>query len=161
MINFEEGSVAYKLYQNKILRYFFSAGVATGLDVMVYAISFNFIFQKKIVYTPLIAISPHVASLMISYSCGLITNFFIARYVVFSESTGKRRYQFSRFFIVGVIGFFANYSVLRLLVEGFAIWPTFARIISALSLGVLSFYLHKIFSFRIKKNENEPANTLQ
>ncbi len=155
MMKLNGDTLLSRLFQNKVIRYFFSAGIATGLDVIIYSFSFNFIFQKKVVYTPVIAISPHVASLMISYSCGLITNFFIARYVVFSESTGKKRNQFYRFFIVGVIGFFANYGVLRFLVEVLGVWPTFSRVISALSLGVLSFYLHKIFSFRIKQNQYE------
>ena len=64
----------------KVVRYFFSAATATIVDVGVYYYAFNFIYDKENVDVfGLIVLSAPTTSLMLSYTCGLITNFIIAK----------------------------------------------------------------------------------
>ncbi|MBK0381599.1 GtrA family protein [Pedobacter sp. SD-b] len=144
----------YRFFQNKVVRFFLSAGVAMLVDVTIYFITFNFIFVKDVVMIFGHPNKAHNVSLLISYSCGVIVNFLLTKYAVFANSTLASRRQFIRFSFIAFIGFFANYALLRFFIEIFYIAPTLARIISALSLGFSSYYVHKLFTFKIKPNND-------
>ncbi len=125
------------------------------VDVTLYFIIINSVLENQPVQVFSYHAGAHEFTFLISYTCGVITNFLLARYAVFSESTVMGRKQFVRFMLIAWIGFFANYSLLRFFVEVRGIDPTLARIGSALSLGVISFYIHKLFTFKIR-NQDEP-----
>lgn len=141
-----------KVAQNKFVRFFLSAGIAFLVDVSIYFVTITFVFKNQPVQIFSKQFSAHSFCLFISYSCGVITNFLLTKYAVFSESTLASRKQFFRFVLIATLGFFANYALLRFFVEVGNIIPTLARIISALSLGVASYFVHKLFTFRIKKS---------
>jgi len=145
----------YPFFQNKIVRFFLSAGIAILLDVIIYFITFNFIFIDDDVMIFGHPNKSHNVSLLISYSCGVVINFLLTKYAVFADSNLASRKQFLRFSFIAFIGFFANYSLLRFFVEFCNVAPTLARLASALSLGVASYYIHKFFTFKIKTTDNE------
>ncbi|HEX7366017.1 MAG TPA: GtrA family protein [Pelobium sp.] len=136
---------------NKVVRFFLSAGIATLFDVLIYYSAINYLFNYQRVRVLSFSASAHNISLCISYSCGVVVNFLLTKYAVFTESNLKGRKQFRRFAMIAFLGFFANYSLLRLFVEFFDFYPTPSRIASALSLGVASYYVHKLFTFKITK----------
>lgn len=141
-----------KLFQNKIIRYFFSAGIATGVDVSVYFIAFNFIYQKQDVHLfQLIILSAPTASLAMSYTCGLITNFLITKYLVFTESDLKGVHQLARYILVALLILVLNYFMMSFLIKVLEWYPTIARIVSAVSVGMISFVIHKFYSFKVSK----------
>jgi len=141
-------AVAVKFFQNKLVRFFLSAGIAAVVDVLVYYIIINYVISHTPVVINHQAIRPHEFSLFISYTVGVITNFMVTKYAVFNDSTLKSRQQFTRFAMVAIIGFFANYGLLRFFVEYCGLWPTMSRISSALSLGFASYFIHKGFTFK-------------
>jgi putative flippase GtrA len=145
----------YRFFQNKIVRFFLSAGIAMLLDVTVYFITFNFIFIDDVVMIFGHSNKAHNVALLISYSCGVVINFLFTKYAVFADSNLASRKQFLRFSFIAFIGFFANYGLLRIFVEICNIAPTLARIASALSLGISSYYIHKFFTFKIKTTDDE------
>jgi len=67
------------------MRYAFAAGLATFVDVIAYYISFHFILQKTDLqfFDDALTVSAPIASLGISYTCGLITNFTVTKLFVF------------------------------------------------------------------------------
>jgi len=146
----EEESTSGKFLQNKVLRFFLSAGIATLVDVIIYFITFSYLLDREGVKLFNTRITAHEFSLLISYTCGVTVNFLINKYAVFTESNLKGRKQFFRFALIAGIGFFANYALLRFFVEICSFWPTLSRVFSALSLGVASFYVHRLFTFKIK-----------
>jgi putative flippase GtrA len=140
------------IYNNRVLRYFFSAGTATLVDVVSYFIIFNFIFEKQdIRIGPLLVISAPTASLFISYTLGLITNFTITRSIVFNNSDLRLTSQFFRYLLVAFLVLVANYYLMSFLIKVLDWYPTIARAFSAIIVGLGSFILHKFFSFRTKK----------
>ncbi len=141
----------YRVFSSKVIRFFLSAGIATLVDVLIYFAVINYIFHYQRVKINGYSASAHNFSLCISYSCGVVINFLLNKYAVFSESNIAGRKQFRRFALIAFLGFFANYSLLRLFVEVFGFYPTPSRIASALSLGVASYYVHKLFTFKIKE----------
>ncbi|OAQ41918.1 hypothetical protein A5893_02020 [Pedobacter psychrophilus] len=144
----------YRFFQNKIVRFFFSAGIAMLVDVAVYFITFNFIFINDVVMIFGHPNKSHNVALLISYSCGVVINFLLTKYAVFSDSNLASRKQFLRFSFIAFLGFFGNYALLRFFVEVCNIAPTLARVASALSLGVSSYYIHKFFTFKIDTETN-------
>ena len=141
--------IATKLYRSRVVRYFLSAGTATCVDVFVYYLSFNHLLKKQDfhIYKSFLITAP-ILSLMISYSCGLVTNFLISRYFVFPESTIKVHHQFIRYLLVAFGILIANYILMKFLIEILNWYPTLSRGFSALSIGVLSYIIHKSFSFK-------------
>lgn len=141
-------SLLLRFFQKKIVRFFLSAGIAAVIDVLTYYTVINFIINHSAVTINKETISAHEFSLFISYTVGVVSNFLITKYAVFNDSTLKSRQQFTRFAIVAIIGFFANYGLLRFFVEYCGLWPTLSRITSALSLGFASYFIHKGFTFK-------------
>ena len=106
-----------RLFQNKLFRYFISAGLATWVDITVYFLAYNYLYQKSDigvfnVYT----ISAATASLFLSYTMGLLTNFLITRYLVFNDSELEFHKQLFRYVLVAMLVHVAAYRV------GFEFW---------------------------------------
>ncbi|WP_299289170.1 GtrA family protein [uncultured Mucilaginibacter sp.] len=141
-----------KLLKNEMVRFFLSTGVGFIVDALVYYFVYHYIFITAEVKILGFLISRDVISLIISYSCCIVCNFLLTKYFVFAHSKLSSRNQFARFFTVAFLGFFANLLMLRLFVSIFKVYPPLARIIAALSLGVASYFVHKFFSFNIKRN---------
>ncbi len=140
-----------KLLKNEVVRFFLSTGVGFLVDALVYYFVYHYIFIKTVKIFGL-SFSRDVISLIVSYSCCIICNFLLTKYFVFSHSKLSSRNQFLRFFMVAFVGFFANLLMLRLFVRVFKIYPPLARVVGALSLGVASYFVHKFFSFNIKRS---------
>ena len=138
-----------RILNNRVVRYIFSAGMATGVDVVVYFLSFNFLFYKNdLNVAEWLTVSAPTASLAISYSCGLVTNFLITKYLVFTKSDLKGIHQLMRYILVAVLILLLNYLLMSFLIKEMEWYPTIARICSALTIGFLSFIIHKFYSFR-------------
>jgi putative flippase GtrA len=144
------------LLEIKAVRYLVSAVTATLVDVGMYFIAFNYLFRK--IDIPIIGsfvLTAPTSSLMLSYSCGLVTNFLITRHFVFTESDLKAHHQFLRYVMVAFVVLILNYFLMRILIRQFEWYPTLARAFSAVSIGVFSFFTHKAFSFKVSETEEE------
>ncbi|HQV00964.1 MAG TPA: GtrA family protein, partial [Bacteroidia bacterium] len=117
-------------------------------------IMFNYVLKKQPVPMPGFEFQAPTVALMVSYSCGLITNFSITKFFVFHESTLRTRWQFLRFASVAFFVLGLNYLAMTFLIRQLNWYPTIARTCSALSIGVLSFIMHYWFSFKVKKTDN-------
>ena len=145
-----------KILQYKLIRYGLSAAIATCVDVCVYYIAFNFIYKKQDLHLAgFLVLSAPTASLIISYTCGLITNFTITKYYVFTESDLRGHHQLMRYVMVAVLILFLNYGMMSFLIKELQWYPTISRATSAIVIGLLSFVIHKAFSFRVSKEEEE------
>jgi putative flippase GtrA len=80
---------------------------------------------------------------------GVVVNFLITKYFVFSQSKSSSLKQFIRFASVAIIGFFANLAILKLFIQDLNMYPPVARPLAALSLFFASYFIHKAFSFSL------------
>jgi putative flippase GtrA len=144
------------ILDNKVFRYFISAGIATCVDITVYFLAYNYLYRKSDIniFGELI-VSAATASLILSYTMGLITNFLITKFLVFKESDLETHKQLFRYVLVAVVILGFNYVLMRFLIRELEWFPTIARAVSAISIGVLSFAVHKTFSFRVSKDKKE------
>ena len=131
-----------------------SAGVATLVDISVYFIAYNYIYQKQDVHLfNSFLITAPIAALLLSYTMGLITNFLITKFFVFHESDLETHKQLFRYILVALVILALNYVLMRFLIRKLDWFPTLARAFSAISIGLLSFVIHKTFSFRVSKEK--------
>ncbi len=131
-----------------------SAGVATLVDISVYFIAFNYIYHKQdIQLMDSVIVSAATAALLLSYTAGLITNFTITKFLVFHESDLETHKQLFRYILVAMVVLALNYGLMRYLIRSLEWFPTLARAFSAISIGILSFIIHKTFSFRVSKEK--------
>ena len=145
-----------KLLNSKVFRYFISAGIATWVDITIYFLAFNYIYQKSdIDMFGMVTVSAATASLILSYTCGLITNFLITKFMVFKESDLETHKQLFRYVLVAIVILGFNYVMMSFLIKKLEWYPTIARATSALTIGVLSFVIHKTFSFRVSAEKKE------
>jgi putative flippase GtrA len=139
-----------RLVKNKGFLYLCAAGTATVCDILLYFITFNYFLQKQDVLLGSVLLGAPGISLAVSYSFGLLVNFTLSKWLIFTESNLRTRHQFFRFTMVAIAVLFANYGLMKILIDALGFFPTVARASSAISIGVLSFSIHKAFSFRIK-----------
>jgi putative flippase GtrA len=129
-------------------RYAVCGGTNTLLDIFIYFISYNFILQKQIVYTPLGAIRPIIAAFLIAFAISFPTGFYLNRHIVFPGSSLRGRVQLLRYFLLVIVCIFLNYVFIDLFVEQFHIFPTVSKMLTTVIVITFSFATQKYFTFR-------------
>lgn len=142
-------NIAKKLLQFKSIRYVISGGTATGVDILVFFICSHYIFRPDSYYT--FFISGPIASFIVSYSCGFITNFTISKLFVFKGSALRTRHQLMRYVVVAFLVFVLNYFFMKIFLTWFSFRPLLARIFSVIIVAGISYFLHNYFTFKAKK----------
>ncbi|MFD2872180.1 GtrA family protein [Mucilaginibacter ximonensis] len=142
-------SLRKTLFKNQVVRFIFSAGMGFVVDILAfYVLYHNFLEQPRYnIFN--FTVNNYKLSLAVSFFLGVIVNFLITKYVVFTESKTSGTVQFIKFASVAVIGFFANLLVLDFFIQQVGLYPPVARITAALSLFFASFFIHKFFSFSL------------
>lgn len=146
------------LLQNKFVRFLFSAGSGFAVDVLAFYLLDRFVFTQPSYIILGHSTGNHALALVISFFLGVMVNFLITRYLVFSESRLPFMQQFMRFGLVAFVGYFANLEVLKLFIKYVHLAPAVARITAALSLFFASFFIHKVFSFNLSLKNNASTN---
>jgi putative flippase GtrA len=138
-----------RILKSQVIRFIFSAGIGFLVDISVYYLLYHNFLAQKTYNIFSFAVRNSTLSLAISFFMGVVVNFLITRYFVFSESKSSPSKQFFRFAGVAVVGFFANLAVLKLFIQELHMYPPLARITTALSLFFLSYFVHRFFSFSL------------
>jgi putative flippase GtrA len=144
-----EQTIGHKLFKSQVFRFVLSAGSGALVDVSAFHLFYHNIFDKKTYQILSLTIGNYTVSLAISFFLGVIVNFFMTRYIVFQESETKPSKQFIRFISVAIIGYFANWTIVKLFILKLNFDPDVARIIAISSLFFASYFIHKVFSFSL------------
>lgn len=132
-------------------RYAVCGGSNTLLDIFIYYISYNFILQKQILYTPITAIEPHNAAIFFGLAVSVPTGFYLNRNIVFAGSSLRGRIQLFRYLLLVFICLLLNYFFIKLFVEQFQIWATVAKILTTIIVISFSFVTQKYFTFKVSE----------
>jgi len=146
-----------KLSKNEVIRFIFSAGAGFLVDVTAFYLFYHNLLVQKTYDVLFLTVRNSTLSLAISFSLGVVVNFLITRYFVFTSSKTSSSKQFIRFATVAIIGFFANLGVIKIFIQYFDMSPPVARILAALSLFFASYFIHKVFSFSLALRHHGPA----
>lgn len=151
--------VLKKIAKNQIARFLLSAGSGFLVDIAVFYLLYHNLLTQRRYHFFNSELRNSTVSLGISYCLGVVVNFLITKYLVFAESKTSSMQQFSRFFLVAIIGFFANWGVIDILIHYFNMYPPVARPAAMLSLFFASFFIHKFFSFSLSmRHQHGTAN---
>ena len=140
-----------KLLPIQTFRYAACGGANMLFDISLFAICYNFIFQKQNVHIGTLTISPYIAAFLTAFCISFPTGFYLSRYVVFQQSSLRGRIQLFRYFMVVLVCFFLNYIFLKLFVEYFGWYPTPSKIITTVIVVIFSYVSQTYFSFGIKR----------
>jgi putative flippase GtrA len=142
-----------KLMRLQTFRYVASGGGNTLLGLLAYYISFKYIFGEKIFHFGFYAFEGHIAALIVSFCITLPVGFFMAKYVVFSDSKMKGRIQLFRYFMICLFNLALNYILLKVFVERFHIYPVLAQMLTISIVIVFSYVAQRNFSFKATPDE--------
>jgi putative flippase GtrA len=129
-------------------RYAACGGANQMLNLIVYYISYNFIFRKQNWDLGFITFKPHIAAFLVAFAVTFPIGFLLSRYVVFNQSAIKGRHQAVRYITVVVICLLLNYGLLKLFVEVFHWYPTPSMLLTILLVVTFSFLSQKRFAFK-------------
>lgn len=134
-------------------RYAASGGGNTLLGLIIYYISYKFIFAEKVFKFDFYAFEGHIAALIVSFCITFPVGFFMSKYVVFSDSKMKGRIQLFRYFMICLFNLVLNYILLKVFVEKFNIYPVIAQIITIALVVAFSYVAQRNFSFKASPDE--------
>ncbi len=137
-----------KIIPHQTFRYAACGGANQLLNLVVYYISYNFIFKKQNWNIGVITFKPHIAAFLVAIVFTFPIGFLLSRYVVFNESDVKGRHQAVRYITVVVICLLLNYVLLKLFVEVFGWYPTPSMFLTILLVVSFSFLSQKKFAFK-------------
>jgi putative flippase GtrA len=144
-------------------RYLF-CGVSTVLaDLIVYYISFHFIFDRNNFVVPwfpfsigntvicreLITITPKIAALGLSMIASFAWGFVLNKYVVFTESVVRGRVQLFRYSLIVGTCILLNFILIKYFINFLDVFPTVKRFMISLIVAVYSFLIQRKFTFKI------------
>jgi putative flippase GtrA len=131
---------------------FFRYGVvgATNLvfDWMLYFVIYNFILQKEMLHLGFVTLSSHIASLAIKFPIVLFTGFLLQKYITFSYSELRSRVQLFRYLVVFLVNLTINYIGLKILVDGWGVYPTLSNMVVSSLTIVISYFSQKHYTFK-------------
>ena len=139
-----------KHFSLQFFRYGVSGAANMGLDWVLYFIIYNFIVRKQLVYLGIVTLSPHIATLFITFPITLFTGFLLQKYVTFTASEMRGRQQLIRYSVVVGANLLINYIGLKLLVDVLRVFPTPSKMLITVVTTIFSFVSQKKFTFRIK-----------
>ena len=129
-------------------RYGATGGLNMTLDIFLYFVFYNYVFDKQILDLGFIAISPHIAAFILVFPITFTTGFLLAKYITFSSSILKGRVQLSRYILTVSGSILLNYILLKFFVEYLEIWATVSKIFTTIIVIVYSYIAQRFFTFK-------------
>ena len=132
----------------QMFRYAACGGANTAFDIALYSFTYNFVLHRQIVHIGPVAISAYIFAFLISFCITFPTGFYLSRYVVWQQTTTRKRVQIFRYFIIVMGCILLNYLFLKLFVEQLNWWPIAAKIVTSFIVVAFSYFTQRNFSFK-------------
>ncbi len=128
-------------------RYAACGGGNTALNIFLFFLFHNYIFNKEILDLGFYALKPYTAAFLCAFCITFPIGFYLSMFVVFPGATLRRRVQFFRYFMVVIACIILNYFFLKLFVEVFGWYPTPSLMITAVIVIAFSYVSQRYYSF--------------
>jgi putative flippase GtrA len=143
-----------KLIPYETFNYLFCGGANTFLDSFLYFLIYNYITKKEDIDLNIFTISPHILAFLIVFPITFLTGFWLSKYITFSSSALKGRTQLFRFGVTITGSILLQYLLLKFFVEICHIFPTPSKLITSGIVAVLTYLMHRFFTFRTASKLN-------
>lgn len=135
-------------------RYAACGGGNTLLDIILFFLIHDMIFEGKVVATPIMPISAFNATFFVTFSITFPIGFFLSRYVVFQEFTTRKREQLRKYLMVVVGAILINLICSFLFVKKAGMDPKLAKFVIVVIVVLFSYYSQRYFTFKGKSDFN-------
>lgn len=146
-----------KIMNVQTFRYAAAGGGNMLLGFVIYSVFYQYILAGRDLDLGFYAFKSHVAALFFSFIFTFPTGFFLAKYVVFSDSRIRGWVQLFRYLMICLFNLALNYILLKILVEIFQIHAIVAQIMTSSVVIVVSYLAQRHFSFKSEGLMEESA----
>lgn len=136
-------------FSRQTFRYAACGGANTMLDIVLYFVAYNFVFEKQMVNLGIVTMSPHIAAFVFVFPITFTSGFVLSKYITFTESTLRGRIQLFRYGLTVLGSIVLNYIILKFFVESLNWYPTISKIVTTGMVIVYSYVCQKYFTFRM------------
>ena len=136
------------LLPRQTFRYAVCGGANVVFGWGCYFLLYNFVLDKELLDLGFIAVSPHVAAMLIVFPLTFFTGFWLNRHVAFRRSPLATGTQLFRYLLSVAGSVVVNYLFLKFFVELCGFWATPLQMMASLGTMVYSYLAAKYFTFR-------------
>lgn len=129
-------------------KYAVCGGGNVVLDLGLYSILYNFVFDKQNFDLGVVVISPHIAAFLTVFPITFLTGYWLNNYVVFKGSPMKNRTKMTRYLLVVCVSLLINYVGLKFFVDHLHFYPTPSKFLVTIVTTVVSYLSQRHFTFR-------------
>lgn len=141
-----------KPVQRFVPRTTFLYGVCGGanlvLNWVLYFLVFHFVVRQELVDLGFVAISAHIATMLLTFPITFFTGFWLQKNVSFSDSPLTTGTKLFRYALTVAGSLLLNYVGLKFFVEWCHIYPTPSQIITSLISVVYSYFAQRYYTFK-------------
>ncbi len=117
-------------------------------DWFMYYILYHYVVKESLVDLGFIAISPHIAALILVTPITLTVGFLFSKYVTFQGATISTSRQFVRYIIMLSFNFVLSYLSMKMLCDVLGFWATPSKMLTTALTTVVGFFVQKNYSFK-------------
>jgi putative flippase GtrA len=132
----------------QFFRYGVTGSANLVFDWVLYFLIYTYVLQHKMLELGFMTLSSHIATLGIKFPIVLFSGFLLQKYVTFSYSYLRGRIQLFRYLIVFLINLLISYVGLKVLVDGFGVYPTPSNMIISILTIFISYFSQKKYTFK-------------
>ena len=132
-------------------RYLVTGGSSAALGILIYAISFKYLFPKPETEILGMVFKRDTVALIIDFAVVIPYSFLMNRYVIFTHSEVRGRIQLLRFLNLNFINILLTTILLKFCVEIMGIYPTVSRVLVTILIAGFSYLYQHYFTFSVKK----------
>lgn len=137
-----------QLLPQQVFRYLVCGAITVLLDTVWYYIIYHYIVCEKVVEFGAIAMSPHIASLVVVFPITFFTGFWLNRNVAFRVSDISSLPQLAKYALTVLGSILLNYACMKFFVEWCGVWATPSKILTTAVCAVYSFLVGRYFTFK-------------
>ncbi len=137
----------------QFFRYGITGSANLVFDWVLYFFIYNFVLRHKMLELGFVTLSSHIAALAIKVPIVLLSGFLLQKYVTFSSSNLNGRVQLFRYSIVFFTNLCISYFGMKLLVDGFKLFPSPSNILISILTVFISYFSQKLYTFKTSNTE--------
>ncbi len=136
-----------RILPESTFRYLACGGTNSALDLILFTLSYSWIFKGNLVNIGILAISPHIASLFLSLIITIPTGFLLSKYIVF-QVVANHKIQLLKYVIIVALSLIVNYILMKFFVEKIHLTPLISKICTTAIVVIFSYISQKKIAFK-------------
>jgi len=147
-----------RFFSKQLYRYGVCGATNIVFDWVLYFLVYNCLFKFRFINLGIITLSPHIASLALTFPITTLSGFLLQKYVTFTASDLRGRIQLIRYLMIVVANLIINYAGLKLFVDELNFYPTPSKMIITSVTLICSYIGQMKYTFKTLSHEKNPTD---